>query len=94
MTIRLLFGLAAALVCAAAHGVELIGYVPDYRMGQTSYVNNVLPAQLAMLDEVRYFGITVNADGSLTTDAAHLANIDTIKQKIDALPAAGRALFR
>ena len=42
--------LAAAIAgswVAPCCAVELIGYLPDYRMTSTSYVNNVLPAQLA-----------------------------------------------
>jgi hypothetical protein len=68
-------------------GVDLIGYIPNYRMGDANYVNNVLPLQLGMLDEVRYFGITVTASGLLTTNSTHLSHIDAIKQKIASLPA-------
>jgi hypothetical protein len=50
-------------------------------MGDANYINNVLPAQLAMLDEVRYFGVTVTSSGGLTTTAADLANINTIQAK-------------
>lgn len=88
---RILF--AAIFFAGAAarlSAVELIGYVPDYRMGDANYVNNVLPAQLGMLDEVRYFGVTVTATGALTTTTADLANINTIKQKINQLPEANR----
>jgi hypothetical protein len=68
--------------------LDLVGYVPNYRMTSSSYVNNVLPRQLALLDEVRYFGITVNSNGSgaLTTNATHLANIQKLKSLIDAIP--------
>ena len=59
-------------------------------MGDSNYVNNTLPAQLALLDEVRYFGITVNSSGGLTTTATNLSHIQTILQKINALPAAQR----
>jgi hypothetical protein len=69
--------------------VDLIGYLPSYRMN-ASYVNNTLPGQLAMLEEIRYFGITVNGAGQLTTTAADLNNIQAIKNAIDALPAAQR----
>lgn len=72
-----------------ARAVDLIGYLPNYRMNAT-YVNNTLPGQLAMLDEIRYFGITVNSSGTLTTTAADLNNIQAIKTAIDALPAAQR----
>lgn len=67
--------------------VELVGYLPSYRFSDSNYVNNVLPAQLAMLDEVRYFGITATASGGLTTSATNLAHVQTIQQKINALPA-------
>jgi GH18 family chitinase len=86
----LLTALLVAFAAASASAVELIGYVPDYRMSDANYVNNVLPAQLGMLDEVRYFGITVTASGGLTTTAANLAHINTIKQKIAQLPEANR----
>jgi hypothetical protein len=84
--------LAALLIVAGprlASALDLIGYVPDYRMSDFAYVNNTLPKQLPLLDEVRYFGITVdpNGTGALTTNSTHLAQIQTIKQKIDALPA-------
>ena len=68
-----------------AWAVDLIGYVPHYRMN-SSYVNDVLPDQLALLDEVRYFGISVNASAGLTTTAADLSNIQTIESVINALP--------
>jgi hypothetical protein len=82
----------AAVFAQHSKAVDLIGYVPDYRMFSTGYVNNILPKQLPLLDEVRYFGITVDAGGSgaLTTTATHLSQIQTIKQKIDALPAGQR----
>jgi len=81
---------SAALAATGAprtFGVDLIGYVPNYRMGDSNYVNNVLPAQLVMLDEVRYFGITVTASGGLTTTSTNLSHLQTIQQKIAALPA-------
>ena len=90
MAVRILPPLVLLIAAASAQAVELIGYVPDYRMGDANYVNNVLPAQLSMLDEVRYFGVTVTATGALTTSAADLANINTIKQKINQLPEADR----
>jgi len=83
------FGAAAPSTLA----VDLIGYVPYYQMG-TSYNNNTLPAQLGMLNEVRYFGLTVGSDGSLIphsgTLQSHKNNIALIKQKIDLLPPAQR----
>src|SRR3954449_11007214 len=48
----------------AAVAVDLIGYLPSYRMG-AAYNNNVLPTQLGMLNEVRYFGLTAGSDGSI-----------------------------
>jgi glycosyl hydrolase family 18 (putative chitinase) len=85
---------AACLFIAAgqAAALELVGYVPNYRMTSTNYVNNILPRQLELLDEVRYFGITVNSNGSgaLTTNATHLANIQKLKSLIDAIPEPNR----
>ena len=49
LLLQLIFAWGTTRVAA----VELIGHVPDYRMGDANYVNNVLPAQLGMLDEVR-----------------------------------------
>ncbi len=72
-----------------AAAVDLIGYVPHYRM-TSSYISDVLPDQLALLDEVRYFGITVDASASLTTTASHLSNIQTIKSIIESLPESQR----
>ena len=87
---RILLASFVLLAARAAGAVDLVGYVPDYRMGDANYMNNVLPAQLAMLDEVRYFGVTVTANGGLTTTANDLVNINTIKQKINLLPEADR----
>jgi Glycosyl hydrolases family 18 len=77
-----------------ALAVELIGYVPYYRMN-SSYTSTVLPAQLVMLDEVRYFGLTAGSNGSVSTlDGAslnsHLHRIETISEAIAAMPAANR----
>ena len=77
-----LSAMIAASIAMPCSAVELIGYVPYYRMGDANYVNNVLPTQLSMLSEVRYFGVTVTATGALTTTAADLANIATLAQKI------------
>ena len=56
------------LVCAfaveRAPALDLIGYVPYYRMNAT-YNNNILPTQLGMLNEVRYYGLTVSNTGTL-----------------------------
>ena len=48
-----------------ARAVDLIGYLPHYRMN-ASYNANVLPDQLALLDEIRYFGLTINSSGAIT----------------------------
>lgn len=79
-----------ALTASPTQAVDLVGYIPFYRMPETSYVNNVLPKQLELLDEVRYFGITVNSNGSLTTTATHLSDLAVLRQKIDAMPLADR----
>jgi GH18 family chitinase len=78
-------------VPGSARAVDLIGYLPYYRMN-AAYNANVLPGQLAMLDEVRYFGLTVNGSGTITPLASsgnmttHSNRIATIKQAIAALP--------
>jgi hypothetical protein len=82
----------SAQTCRA---LDLVGYLPYYRMN-ASYNNNTLPAQLNMLNEVRYFGLTAASDGSVVplagsgTLQSHLNNIALIKQKIDAMPAGQR----
>jgi hypothetical protein len=88
-----LFALACMVFAASnAWAVDLIGYLPYYRMSNF-YVTNTLPNQLPMLDQVRYFGLTVNSSGVITplsgsgTLASHLSNITTLEQKIVALPA-------
>jgi len=76
-------------------GVDLIGYLPHYRMNST-YNTGTLPAQLAMLDEIRYFGLTAASNGTVTplggsgNMASHLNRIATIKSAIEALPVADR----
>ena len=82
----------SSLPAGQAAALDLVGYVPNYRMTSTNYVNNILPRQIALLDEVRYFGITVNSNGSgaLTTNATHLANIQKLKSLIDAIPEPNR----
>ncbi len=90
---------AALLVCCSlapsALALDLIGYLPYYRMG-ASYNQNTLPKQLGMLGEVRYFGLTAASDGSIVplsgsgTMQSHLNNIALIQQKIDAMPAGQR----
>lgn len=79
-----------AWLAASALAVDLVGYVPDYRMGAGDYAREVLPEQLPLLDEVRYFGISVEGDANLTTTDADLKNLDTIKTLINRLPAAKR----
>ena len=93
LVLLVLLHLTAAAQYAAA--VDLVGYVPYWEMS-TSYNNNTLPGQLAMLDEVRYFGLTAASNGTLTplagsgTFQSHKDRITTIQQKINALPAAQR----
>ncbi len=69
--------------------VEIVGYVPYYRLN-SNYLNNILPGQLSILDEVRYFGLSVNSSGAITSLSGSVAsqknNIATIKNIIDALP--------
>ena len=77
-----------------AAAVDLVGCLPYYRMNG-SYSTNMLPGQLAPLDEIRYFGLTINSSGAISTLdgaslAAHTNRIATVKQTIDALPAADR----
>lgn len=83
--------IAAATTTVTA--IDLIGYVPSYRFSP-QYVNNVLPAQLVMLDEVRYFGLTVDSNGRIASSSgsvtSQLANIATIQSIIDGLPEASR----
>jgi len=94
---RIVLYLMIHVVCAVpcAHALDLVAYLPYYRMN-ASYNNGTLPAQLSMLNEIRYFGLTAANDGSIVPLAGsgsmstHLANIATIKQKIDAMPAGQR----
>ncbi|MEN1680920.1 MAG: glycoside hydrolase family 18 protein [Planctomycetota bacterium] len=87
--------IALLLVCAAtnAAALDLIGYLPYYRMSG-SYVSNVLPEQLAMLDEVRYFGLTSDSNGQIVplgnSLQSHMSNIATVQSVIDGLPEAQR----
>ncbi len=82
-------------VAQKSAAVDLVGYIPYYRMNP-SYNNGTLPAQLAMLNEVRYFGLTAGSDGSIVPLAGsgalqgHENNIAIIKQKIDAMPVGQR----
>jgi Glycosyl hydrolases family 18 len=83
--------LSAMGASSAARAVDLIGYLPYYRMN-ASYNANTLPDQLPLLDEIRYFGLTINSSGAITplggsgSLATHLSRIDVIRQAIDALP--------
>jgi GH18 family chitinase len=91
-TLRLL--VFTCLLCAArlAGAVDLIGYLPYYRMSDP-----YLTSQLPMLNQVRYFGLTVNSSGVITnlsgspSVSAQMANIQTLKNDIAALPANQRA---
>ena len=71
--------------------VDLIGYLPYYRMN-ASYNANTLPEQLPLLDEVRYFGLTINSSGVITplsgsgSLASHLNRIAILQQAINSLP--------
>jgi GH18 family chitinase len=75
--------------------LDLVGYVPSYRMS-ASYESNILPTQLSMLNEVRYFGLTAASDGSIVplpmtgTLQDNLNRITTIQQIINTLPPAQR----
>jgi GH18 family chitinase len=81
-----------ALAERSASALDLVGYLPSYRMS-ASYNNNVLPTQLSMLNEVRYFGMTAASDGSILSSSggsslqADKGNIQTIATKISGLPA-------
>jgi GH18 family chitinase len=87
---RLALLTASALMAGRAEAVDLIGYLPYYRMNG-SYLSTTLPNQLAMLNEVRYFGLTINDSGAITplegSLDSHINNINTLKAKIAALPA-------
>lgn len=71
----------------AQHAVELIGYLPDYRLGDHDYVNQVLPKQLAMLDEVRHFGIQLNKDATLRVESQQDNHLALLRKLISNLPA-------
>jgi GH18 family chitinase len=90
--LRLLVFACLAFVGGRAGAVDLIGYLPYYRMN-TTYNTNTLPTQLSMLSEIRYFGLTASNSGTIVpmsgagTMQANLANITTIANAIAALPA-------
>ncbi|HEX4412785.1 MAG TPA: glycosyl hydrolase family 18 protein [Lacipirellulaceae bacterium] len=75
--------------------VDLIGYVPSYRMSQ-SYEDNILPTQLSMLNEVRYFGLTAASNGTIVPQSGtgslqqNLDRITLIQHIINTLPPAQR----
>jgi GH18 family chitinase len=85
-----------AFVGSRARTVDLIGYLPYYRMNGT-YNANTLPTQLSMLSEIRYFGLTASSSGTIVpmsgagTMQANVANITTIANAIAALPADRRS---
>ncbi len=80
---------ATCLDVVRTQAVELVGYVPYYRMS-SNYVNNMLPGQIALLDEVRYFGLSVNGSGAITSQSGNIntdkSHIATIKSIIEGLP--------
>lgn len=82
--------LLATFSTGHAVAVELIGYLPYYRLNP-SYVANVLPAQLELLAEVRYFGLSVGNTGEITSlsgsVASHKSNIEMLRNLIAGLPA-------
>jgi len=85
-----IIALAGALSLAShSQALEIAGYVPYYRLGGT-YNTNILPDQLSLLDEVRYFGLSVNSAGGIVPLSgslnARLNDITTIKSIINSLP--------
>lgn len=91
--IRALALLALAATASSAAALDLIGYLPYYRISN-SYLNNVLPGQLSMLDEVRYFGLTVDSNGGIVAQSgtlqSHKNNIAAIQDVINSLPEGSR----
>src|SRR5256885_16109889 len=87
-TPRLLVFACVAFVGSRAWAVDLIGYLPYYRMNNT-YNTNTLPSQLSMLSEIRYFGLTASNSGTIVplsgSMASHLSNIANIVSAINAL---------
>jgi hypothetical protein len=86
-----MLAIAATAVNAAA--LDLIGYLPYYRINN-NYLSNVLPGQLSMLDEVRYFGLSVDSNGGIVSLSgslqSHKDNVAAIQGVIDLLPAGER----
>lgn len=91
--VMLVFFALACLWSIRCQAVDLVGYVPYYRMN-ANYVSNILPQQLTLLDEVRYFGLSANGTGGITSQSGSVAlqknNIAAIKSIIDGLPADSR----
>ncbi len=85
--IATLLAIAATAVNAAA--LDLIGYLPYYRINN-NYLSNVLPGQLSMLDEVRYFGLSVDGNGAIVSLSgslqSHKDNIAALQGVINLLP--------
>ena len=85
----------AAGISSQLRAVDLIGYVPYYSMGG-SYLTTTLPRQLQLVDEVRYFGLTVNSSGQIVPLSgsgdlqSHLDRIEQLKSAINSLPVAQR----
>ena len=81
--------LLVVLVGGRSPAVELVGYLPYYRLN-SNYLNNTLPGQLALLDEVRYFGLSVSSTGAITSLSGSVTsqknNIATIQNLINTLP--------
>src|SRR4029077_18534611 len=83
--VLLIFG---SLVDESA-ALDLVGYLPYYYLYDAAdpYIATVLPTQLGMLNEVRYFGLTVGSDGSILphdeTLQFHKDKIALIKQLIN-----------
>src|SRR3954451_12189062 len=92
---NLLLAILLAWSAQQSQALDLVGYLPYYRMN-ASYNTGTLPAQLGMLNEIRYFGLTAASDGSIVplagsgTMQSHLDNIALVKQKIEAMPAGQR----
>lgn len=86
--------LAMLVVCGSitpsARALDLIGYLPYYRMG-AAFNQNTLPTQLGMLHEIRYFGLTAGSDGSIQplsgsgSVQTNKDNVAILKQKIDGM---------
>lgn len=93
LLIRATVVLAVSVATANAAALDLIGYLPYYRINN-NYLNNVLPGQLSMLDEVRYFGLSVDSNGGIVSLSgslqSHKDNIVAIQGVINSLPVGAR----